>query len=153
MKVKRQVTVNAAANKVWKILGTDFKSISEWASIVLESKAIPDLPPGSGRVLNTKGLGEVVEIIYKYDDDKRELAFILEDKKMPFFMRNIDSTWRVKLQGDARSVLEVEFDVTVMPVFKQLMSGMISKRIAKRTDGLISELKYFAENDQPKASA
>lgn len=56
-------------------------------------------------------------------------------------------------QGDERSVLEVQFDVTVMPVFKQLMSGMISKGIVKRTDGLISELKYFAENDQPKASA
>ncbi len=153
MEIKRQVTVNASADKVWKILGTDFNNMSEWSSFVLESKAIPDLPPGSGRVLNTKELGEVVETIYKYDDDKRELAFILEGKKMPFFMRKIDSTWRVKPQGDARSVLEVQFDVTVMPVFKQLMSGMISKGIAKRTDGLISELKYFAENDQPKASA
>ena len=153
MEIKRQVTVNASADKVWKILGTDFNNISEWASSVLESKAIPDLPPGSGRVLNVKGLGEVVETIYKYDDDKRELAFILEGKKMPFFMRKTDSTWRVKPQGDERSGLEVQFDVTVMPVFKQLMSGMISKGMAQRADGLLSELKYFAENDRPKALA
>ena len=151
MEIKRQVTVNASADKVWNILGTDFNNMSEWSSFVLESEAIPGLPPGSGRLLNTKELGEVVETIYKYDDDKRELAFILEGKKMPFFMRKTDSTWRVKPQGDARSGLEVQFDVTVMPVFKQLLSGMMSKMLTERTDMIIGQLKYFAETGKAKA--
>ena len=43
-----------------------------------------------------KGAGKVVETIYKYDDERRELAFILEGQKIPFFMRKIDNTWSVK---------------------------------------------------------
>ena len=153
MEIKRQVTVNASADKVWKILGADFNNISEWSSLVLESNPIPDLPPGSGRVCHVKGSGEVVETIYQYDDDRRELAFILKGKKIPFFMQKIDNTWSVKPKGDDRSELQVHVNVTVMPVFKQLMSGMLSKGMAKTADGILSELKYFAENDRPKASA
>ncbi len=153
MNVTRQVTVNAPADKVWSILGTDFNKISEWASFVIDSEGIPDLPSGSGRVCQVKGSGEVKETIYKYDEDDRELAFILEGKKIPFFMQKIDNTWRVTPQGDDRAELQVNVDLTVMPVFKQLMSGLLSKQMGKTADSILGELKYFAENDQPKVTS
>ena len=153
MNITRQVTVNASADKVWKILGDDFNNISEWASFVVDSNAIPDQPEGSGRICNVKGTGEVVETIHKYDDDNRELAFELKGKKIPFFMQKIDNTWRVKPKGDTSSEIQVNVDLTVMPVFKQLMSGMLNKQMSKTADGILSELKYFAENDRPKVVA
>lgn len=151
MEVTQQVTVNASADKVWKILGDDFNDVSQWANPVLDSHAIPDLPEGSGRVCQGKGAGEVVETIHHYDDQNRELAFFLEGKKIPFFMRKIDNTWSVKPKGANQSELQVHVDVTLMPVFKQLMSGMLSKQLTKQADGFLSELKYFTENGKAKA--
>ncbi|MEM7126802.1 MAG: SRPBCC family protein [Chloroflexota bacterium] len=153
MNVQRQVTVNAPADKVWNILGADFTNISEWASFVVESKPIPNMPEGSGRVCNVKGTGEVKETIHKYDEDNRELAFVLEGKKIPFFMQKIDNTWSVKPKGNDRSELQVNVDLTVMPVFKQLMSGMLRKQMSKTADSILGELKYFAENDRAKVPA
>ncbi|MBV7337438.1 SRPBCC family protein [Chloroflexi bacterium TSY] len=152
MEITRQVTVNASAEKVWNILGTDFNNISEWASFVIDSKAIPDMPPGSGRVCQVRGAGEVKETIYKYDEDGRTLAFILEGKKIPFFMQKIDNTWSVTPIGDNRSELQVNVDLAVMPVFKQLMSGLLRKQMGKTADDILGELKFFAENDRPKSS-
>ena len=67
MELTKQMTVNASADKVWKIVGTDFNDISEWASPVLDSHANPDLAPGEkGRVCEVKGAGQVIENIYDY---------------------------------------------------------------------------------------
>ena len=152
MELTKQVTINASAEKVWKIVGDDFNDVSEWASPVLESHANPNLPPGEkGRVCQVKGAGEVVENVYEYDDEQRELAFTLEGGKFPFFMRRIENVWRVEPKGDNQSVAEIGVNITLMPVFKQLLSGRLKTALSKQADGFLGELKYFAENDRPKA--
>ena len=153
MEFKRDTTVNVSADKVWNILGNGFNDISQWASPVLDSQALPGQPEGSGRVCQVKGAGEVVETIYHYDDVGRELSFILNGKKIPFFMRKIDNTWSVEPIGDDQSRLQVHAKITLMPVFSQLMSGLLSKAMSKQADGLLGELKYFAENDRVKVAA
>ena len=65
-------------------------------------------------------------------------------------MQKIDNTWSVKAKGENQSELQVHVDVTLMPVFKQLMSGLMSKQLAKQADGFLGELKYFAENGEAK---
>ena len=152
MQLTRTTMVNASADKVWQILGDDFNNVSNWASAVIDSTAIPDQPEGSGRVCNVKGFGQVTESIYHYDDNNRELSFILAGGKVPFFMRKIDNTWGVTPKGENRSELQVNVDITLMPVFKQLMTGMMTKQMTKQADGLLSELKYYAENGKAKAA-
>ena len=66
MQFSKQITVNASAERVWKIIGEDFNDISEWSSFVLTSEANPDVPEGGGRVCNVKGVGDVVENIFEY---------------------------------------------------------------------------------------
>ena len=68
-------------------------------------------------------------------------------------MQKIDNTWSVKPTGQERSELQVTVDLTVMPVFKQLMSGMLNKQMSQTADNILGELKYFAENDRPKVAA
>ncbi len=151
MQVSQQTTVNVPADEVWKILGTDFNNISEWAGIVLESDGIPEMPSGSGRICNVKGVGKTLEKLTSFDDKQREFSFTFENSKIPFFVKKIENKWSVEPKGNAQSLVQVQADVSLMPVFSQLLGGMMSKQLRKGSESLLSELKYFAENDKPKA--
>ena len=146
MQFAKQITINTSADKVWEILGTNFNEISEWASLVLESQAIPDLPTGSGRICQVKGLGETYEKLENFDNQNREFTFTLKSAKLPFFMRRIANTWHVEPQGDNQAQVSVSSDITLLPLFSQLLSGKIHKGLVKSADDLLAELKYFAEN-------
>lgn len=152
MEINRQTVINVSADKLWKIVGTEFNDISKWAAYVETSYANPDLTPGKeGRVCQVTGYGEVMETLTEFDDQQRKLAFVFESKKNPFFVKNIDYTWQVKPKGDNQSELYVDVEVKLMPVFKQLLSGTMSKMLTERTDMVIDQLKYFAENRKAKA--
>ena len=148
MEFSTQITVNASAEKVWKIIGTNFNDISEWASFVVTSEANPDLPDGGGRVCNVKGVGEVYETIYQYDDVDRNLAFTLEGGVNPFFMRKIENSWAVEPNGENESVVHMGVNVKMLPVFEQLMKFPLTRVFKKRSSVILNELKYFAENDK-----
>ena len=151
MQVSRQTSVNVTADKVWQILGTDFNNISEWAGIVLESNAIPEMPEGSGRICNVKGVGETLEKLTSFDDTQRKFSFTFENSKIPFFVRKIENTWSVTPKGNDQSVVQVDADVNLMPIFSQLLGGMMSKQMGKGAASILGELKHFAENGKPKA--
>ena len=153
MQFTKQTNVSVPADKVWEILGTNFNDISEWASFVLESQAIPDLPEGSGRICQVKGLGETVEKLEIYDDQEREFTFTMENDKLPFFMRRIANTWHVKPHGDNQAQVSVTANITILPVFAQLLASRLRQGLSKTADSLLSELKYFAENDRPLVHA
>ena len=145
MQVIRKTTVNASADKVWQILGTDFNNISEWAGIVLESNAIPDMPEGSGRICNVKGVGKTLEKLTSFDDAQRKFSFTFENSKIPFFVRKIENTWSVTPKDNNQSVVQVYADVNLMSVFSQLLGGMMTKQMGKGAEGLLGELKVYAE--------
>lgn len=151
MQVTQQTTINASADKVWQILGTDFNNISDWAGIVLESNAIPDIPEGSGRICNVKGVGKTLEKLTSFDGDQRKFSFTFENSKIPFFVRKIENTWSVAPKGNDQSVVQVHADVNLMPIFSQLLGSMMTKQMGKGAESLLSELKYFAENGEPQA--
>lgn len=153
MEIKRQKAINVSADKLWKIVGTDFNDISEWATYIETSYANPDLAPGQkGRVCQVTGYGEVTETLTAFDDQQRKLEFVFESKKNPFFVKNIDYMWQVKPKGEDQSELFVDVDMQLMPVFKQLLSGMMTKMLTERTDMVIDQLKYFAETGKAKTS-
>ncbi len=152
MEIQRQITVNIPADRVWKIVGTDFNDVSQWASFVQTSQANPDLAEGElGRVCDVNGFGKVVENIFQYDDKRQELAFTLEAEKNPFFMQRIENSWHVEPLGDDHATVTVGIRVQLMPVFKQLLSGKLRKVMSKRADSILAELKYFAENNVPQS--
>ena len=150
MEYSTQVTVNASAEKVWKIIGTDFNDISEWASFVITSEANPDLPEGGGRVCNVKGAGEIYETIYQYDDADRNLAFTVQGGINPFFIRKIENSWAVEPKGENQSVVHMGVNVKMLPVFEQVMRFPLTKVFKKRAGIILDELKYFAENGKAK---
>ena len=146
MEFSKQITVNASAERVWKVIGEDFNDISEWSSFVNTSEAIPNLPEGSGRVCDVKGVGEIVETIVDYDDDGRALAFTVNGG-VPFFVNEVVNTWQVEAIDENRSIVTSGVNVDLMPVFKQLLSGRLEKIFQRRLDTILSEMKDFAEKE------
>ncbi len=150
MQVHRQIEIKASADKVWKIVGTDFNNISEWSSSVSESHAASDTSPHGGRVCQIKGGGELVETLRLFDDDQRELAFTLKSKSIPFFVQNLESKWSIEPKGDDESIVHINADIQLMPMFRQLISGRVGKIFMKQADELLGDLQYFVENGKAR---
>lgn len=148
MEVKRQLSVNASAETLWKIIGTDYDKVGEWTSEVPSSRPNPDLPVGEGRVCSTAGFGDAKETLTQFDENKRKLAYTAEVEKMPFFVKEVSNNWWVESKGANRSLVHMHITGSLMPVFKQIMSGPMSKQMGKTADTMLEELKYYAETGE-----
>lgn len=146
MEFVKQMTIDAPADNVWKILGPEFNKISTWSSFLADSHQDPDLPVGEGGICEVKGMGDVRETLYEYDDMRQKLGFTVDSPKNPFFIQEAKNTCHVEPKGDDQSLVHVGVDVKLAPVFKQLMTGRTRGRIQKRADRMISDLKSYAED-------
>lgn len=148
MEFTRKTTIDAPADKVWDILGNGYSNIGDWTSQVLESHGPEKVRAGDARVCQTPGFGDTLETLVAYDDAEREFAFSLKGERQPFFMRQIVNTWSVESNGSGQSDAQVHVRVKLLPGFEQLIGGKMLPRLQKRGDGILEELKYFAENDE-----
>ncbi|MEM7126550.1 MAG: SRPBCC family protein [Chloroflexota bacterium] len=148
MEVIRELTINAPADKLWKILGEDYDKVGEWTSEVPSSGPNPDLPAGQGRVCSTDGFGDAKETLTEYDEKRRAMSYVAEVEKMPFFVKQMGNSWRVEPRGNDRSIVHMHMKGHLLPVFAQLMGPVMKRQLAKSADTLLEELKYYAENDQ-----
>lgn len=147
MNVIREVTINASAEKLWRILGEDYDKVGEWTSEVPISSPNPDLPAGQGRVCTTDGFGDAKETITEFDEQRRALSYVAEIEKMPFFVKQMGNSWRVEPKGNNRAVVHMHMQGKLLPIFAQLMGPVMKRKLAKSADTLLEELKYYAEND------
>ncbi len=148
MQVKRELTINASADKLWQIIGEDYNNVGDWTSEVPSSKPNPDLPAGEGRVCSTSGFGDAKETITEYDERRRALSYVAEVEKMPFFVRQMGNSWRIEARDDNRSVVHMHLKGDLLPVFSQLMGPIMKRQLAKSADTILEELKYYAETDK-----
>jgi len=75
MKIRKQMTIDASAERVWKILGPNDVRAGDWASAVYVSSAKPialkvAAAPVAGRTCQTS-LGQFTESIEAYDESRR----------------------------------------------------------------------------------
>ena len=146
MEVNRQITVNASADKVWKILGTDFNEVRVWASRMLDSHGSDELGPKGGRVVQTIEYGEAKETLTLFDEEQRELAYTVQAPNMPPVVQDVTTGWRVESKGPNQAVVHISFQAKLT---NPAMSQMITQALGQGLDKLLPELKYYAENDQP----
>ena len=148
MDVIRTLTVNAPAEKLWKILADDYDKVGEWTSQIESSTPNPDLPVGQGRVCVTPGFGDAKETITAFDEERRSFSYTAELASMPFFVREVGNSWRVEPKGNNQSVVHMHITGRLLPVFAQVMGPIMKKQMARTADILLEELQYYAENDR-----
>lgn len=150
MKLTKQFTVNASANRLWEIMGIQFADISKWASSVYASHGHYNgtrlqEAPYSGRVCETS-IGTLKEQILLYDDQSRTISYDAKGKQMPFFVTNMKNTWTFTPLAEGRCKGEMNLEVSLLPVFNLIMGPVMKMRMGGVLDQSIEELTYFAEN-------
>ena len=77
-----QTTINAPADKVWRVLAHEFGNIGQYASAIAESKAVTDIPAPKGaevggRVCTTTvpGVDAVRETFTYYDEQSMRFGY------------------------------------------------------------------------------
>ena len=145
MEFEKQITVNASADKIWKILYTDFNEIKDWSSFVQQSTQNSEVADGAGRVCEVRGEGDVIENITEVDEKKRDLAYTVESKGNPFFIQKAVNSFHIEANGKGQAIVTTGVQITLAPVFKQLLNARLSKRMQKRADKLLGDLKKFGE--------
>ncbi|MEL6381335.1 MAG: SRPBCC family protein [Cyanobacteria bacterium J06626_18] len=153
MQIKRQITVDTSADKVWEILGPGFEHVADWISAVHLSHGRMDgtvlrNAPSSGRVCETD-LGPFKEVILRYDERNRTLAYSAEGAKMPFFVTQMSNTWTVTPVSNHQASVNMRAEISLLPGFNLVMGPVMRLQIGGILSNAVEELKYFAENGVP----
>ena len=146
MNLNYEVTVNASADKVWKIIGADFNKADKWAVRMLKSTGSPDLGPIGGRLIQTVEYGEGKETLVLFDDEQRKLAYRVQAPGLPPVLQDIRIGWRVESKGDNQAVVHNTFEANLS---NPEMHDMITQQSQQGTKMLFEELKHYAENGKP----
>ena len=146
MNITQQVSINTSADKVWDILGNDFPNITKWAVRMLASAGDKELGPIGGRQVTTVEYGNAAETLYKFDSERRELAYSLSGETLPPILSDITTTWRIEPNGENQSVVTNIFEAKLL---NPEMEEMIKTQFMQGLTPLFEELKFYAENGQP----
>jgi hypothetical protein len=155
LQLNDQITINAPAQKVWRVLAHEFGNIGQYASAIPVSQAVTDIPAPegaevAGRVCSTAvpGFAAVREQFTYYDEQAMRFGYQATDGR-PWFIKHAENHWVVRSLGPNTSVVEAqaELEVSLLP---GVFLAPLLKRLMRRTGVQFSEeLKYFVEHDQP----
>ncbi len=153
MKITRSVISASSATDVWRVLGGDYGSISDWASGVFSSSAKTggSMPAGAhcaGRDCVT-AMGPITETFESYDDSARTMVYTVEASKMPFFVKGIQSAWAVNETAKDGSRIEMVMTLKLMRPFNLLAGKMMEKQMGESMLSLLEDLKHVVENAEP----
>ena len=155
VKINKTVRIDAPADQVWEILGHQFHDAGAWASAIHKSgphQAGPvagDAPfAQNGRACDTS-LGPFRETVQHYDEAAMAYGYTAEGDKTPFFVKSLQNNWTVKADGPARSVVTMQMEAKLLPVFAQLMGPIIRRQFDTVLDETTDDLKHYVETGSP----
>ena len=147
MEIKKQITVNAPFETVWKILFDDFDRVGEWTTAVNNSVPNPDAKPVAGEDLGGRicesPFGRTVENFIDFDERNNRFTYEVASG-LPFFVKHGQNTWQVTRKGD-RSIVDMhmKMDLNLFP--GKLMQPMMRRQMNNIVDDLLEELQHYAE--------
>ncbi len=153
--LKSHMTINASAEKVWRVLAHDFATIGQWASAIPTSQAIADLPAPAGaevggRVCSTAvpGFADVQETFTSFDEASMHFAYQATEGR-PWFLKRAENHWMVRSLGPHTSLVEAraEIDLSLFPGL--LLAPLFKLQMGRVGAQSLEELKYYVECDQP----
>ena len=108
--VEREIVINVSAEELWEMVGPGFVKVYDWSSNVdhAEGKGQGEFEGAvcSERFckVNVKGFSEISEKLTKYDADRMNLAYEVQEG-MPGFVTKAVNDWTVVSTGARQSKL------------------------------------------------
>jgi hypothetical protein len=155
IQLKGHITINASANKVWRVLAHDFSNIGQWASAIPASQAVTDLPAPEGaevggRVCSTAvpGFGDVQEQFTYYDEQSMRFGYEATEGR-PSFLKHAENHWEVRSLGPTTSVVETRAEIEVSLFPGWFLAPLLKLQMGRIGAQSLEEMKYYVECDQP----
>jgi hypothetical protein len=150
MEVSKSAIVNVSADRLWTILADDFDKVGDWARGVDSSgpntdAAVPEGASVGGRVCQAPGFGAINETFTSYDPVEHSYALEATASKIPSFVRNITNHTLVKPLGAEQSEVQLRITADTPGLRGALVKPMITRKFSKGLDGILEDLKIFAE--------
>ena len=152
VQIKDQITINAPASKVWRVIAHEFDKIGEWSTFISSSAPLHDAPAPSGahcsgRVCYSIGSDPVEEEFTYYDEAGMRFGYRGRGK-LPWPFRNAENNWSVRKLGKNLSEVSFRAEVdTVGPVSGMVLS--LFKPVVRKFLSPLTELKYYVEYGRP----
>lgn len=150
IQMKKEITIQTPAQKVWRILAHEFDKMGEWSSDLHDTRAIIEgfRPVGAkvcGRVCASHGFSgrEEIEEVFTYYEEEN-MRFGYKGTKIPWFIKSAENNWSVRSLGKDRSVAEFLGKVE-LNAFLALLVKPYFEKLGRR---VLEELKYYAEKDE-----
>ena len=153
MKLSGEVTIEASADRVWRILGHQFASIGEWATAIDGSRpAVEQTDALPGRVCQTgmRAFPSVTERIVAFDESKRTLTY--EATGLPALLDEARNTWQVSPLGQRRARARFDGVLETRGVAGLLIALPLGLRMRRETRLVLYDLKHYAEHGTPSTS-
>ncbi len=152
-KVKREGAINVPASELWEMVGPGFIEVYKWSSSVDHAEGT-GTPEFEGAVcserfcdVNVKGFSKISEKLTKYDEQKMNLAYSVQNG-MPGFVTKAVNDWTVEPTGSNSSKLVMRAEFGAKGLMGALMTGMMEKKMTKTLDMVLQDAKIYAETGQ-----
>ncbi len=158
MKITKHVTIEASAEKVWKVFAHDFDQASEWMASVPNSygKNLGKEFEGaksSGRVCeldaNPNGI-KASESFLAYDEKNKSCTVDISLLNTPALVPILGNVLNFSVKDSGQNQSSVTWIITPkLKPFAYLLYPLIKFGLGLFIGQIIGELKYFVENGKP----
>ena len=147
MDIIKKITIDKPVEEVWEVLGNQFGQISNWASIISESKVYGESKLNgvnySIRETNTiKGITK--QEITSFEPKKHSLSY-KSISGTPPIIKEVRAHWTLAKNDSNTTSLVMDFTAD-MKGLGFILAPIVKKKLGKIGDDLLEELKYYVEN-------
>lgn len=149
--ITREIKINQSVDNVWDVLGNQFGEISNWSSLISESKVYGD-PKIEGltysqRETNTTQ-GITVQEMTSFNLGEYSLSY-KAISGTPFFIKSTNAKWVLSKLDEECTQLNMSLDIQTKGIIGFILGPIVNIKLGKLADELVDDLKYFLENGNP----
>lgn len=147
MDINKKITIDKPVEEVWEVLGNQFGQISNWASLIKESKVYGESKLNgvdfSIRETNTlKGITK--QEITSFEPEKHSLSY-KSISGTPPIIKEVRANWSLAKNDSNTTKLVMDFTAD-MKGLGFILAPIVKIKLGKIGDELLEELKYYLEN-------
>ncbi|MGR3513579.1 MAG: SRPBCC family protein [Paracoccaceae bacterium] len=145
MKIENNNTVNASADRCWRVLVDEFADIHHWSAGVAKSYM---RDPNGGLVGNRRtceipGFGTLYEDVTALDNAAHTMTY--EISGMPSFVKAARNDWSVRSMGPNKSLVTSQFWIETKGVLGAMMTPMLKMQMGRGLGRILDEFQVYAE--------
>lgn len=145
IEIKAEKTINKSIDEVWKFVIEEFPNSHEWATGTTSCRK-GNASEGFDRICDTE-TGKLMDKIIKVDG--KNFMFQFSVKGLPFFVRSVVSTWKLREISNTQTEITMGPRIEVMPIIGSILQIPMKMALKKLYPDLLNDLVVYIETGNP----